>query len=293
MGQTLRWTMSRGTIWDRNRVYVCAYSTREPGTRIFRWTGKWDNYYVPSITAGICSVRLSDPEILTVGIDGLSYSASPSGQQSVLIDSGPEGPNHRGVLRTARAVGSDVYAAGMGRQVYRRDASRTWHRADEGLVEPIGTASAVGIEAIDGFLHGELYAAGRDGEMWMQRSGWTPIDSPTNASLLALLCGPDGLVYVGGQVGTLLVGRSESWRVTEHKVTEDHFWDLCWFDGLWLSTTKGLFRLVKDELQPVDMGLQPKPSTRYLDAHDGVLWSFGSNDLAFFDGATWRHVPLP
>jgi hypothetical protein len=295
MSENYTWTMSRGTIFEHNRVYILGYSGREPGTRVFRWTGKWDNYHVPCTTGGICSVRGPHPEILTMCLDGVIHSAGPNGFSTEFVDRTSEGPIHRGVLREIRAVGPDVFVVGLGRQVYRRRRAGVWERWDQGVVDPLGSDRVVGFESIDGFGGVELYAVGLAGEIWFHDGkGWSQVNSPTNVVLEKVTCSPDGRAYIGGQLGILIRGRGDAWEIVEHEATEETFWDMAWFDGrLWLSTTEALFTLHGDELKEVDMGLKVKPSCRYLDAADGALWSFGSKNLVYFDRTTWNEVPLP
>ncbi len=292
MTQTLHWTLSRVAVFDKNRVYVLAYSKREPGTRVFRWTGKWDNYYVQAVSAGICAVRGAPPEILTLCADGSVHRAAPDGQ--AYEDLVEEKPSKHGLLRDIRPIGDSVYATGFGRQVYVRNA-RTWQRCDQGVAEPPTADSLSGFESIDGFGEEEIYAVGNQGEIWCRRQGtWQRSQSPTNVILENVLCAPDGMVYISGQLGIVMRGRADRWELIEHELTEDTFWDMAWFaDRLWLSTTKALYTLQGSKLEKVDTGLPSGQTFRYLDANQECLWSSGERHLATFDGTTWTQIPGP
>jgi hypothetical protein len=294
MTQALSWTLSRGTVYDKHRVYFLAYSNREPGTRVFRWTGKWDNYYVPGVAVGICSLKTPQPEILTLCADGMIHSAGPKGQLITHIDESKEGPTRRGGLRNIKIIGQHVYVAGMGRQVYCR-MSETWHRCDSGVVESLGCNEVSGFQSIDGFSEKEIYAVGYGGEIWLfDGSKWQLLASPTNLILENVLCAPDGVVYVSGQLGSLIRGRQYSWEVVEHDITEDNFWDMVWFNGcLWLSTIYSIFTFKDNIIKEEDMGFGHKVSCRYLNADNEVLWSFGSQDLGMYDGNSWIKIPHP
>lgn len=293
MNQTLQWTLSRVAVFDKNRVYVLAYSNREPGTRVFRWTGKWDNYYVLGVSAGICAVRTSPPEILTLCADGRVQRAAPDGQSyENLVD---EIPSKHGLLRDIRHIGDSIYATGFGRQVYVRSAQRTWQRCDQGVVEDPKAESLSGFESIDGFDENEIYAVGNQGEIWCRRERrWQKIESLTNVILENVLCAPDGMVYASGQLGILLRGRLNRWEIIEHELTEDTFWDMTWFDNrLWLSTTQALYSFANDKLERIDTGLCAGQTFRYLDATQDCLWSSGERHLAAFDGRAWTLIPSP
>lgn len=292
MTQTLDWTLSRVAVFDESRVYVLAYSKREPGTRVFRWTGKWDNYYVRAISAGLCAVRGAAPEILTLCADGSVHRAAPDGQ--AYEEMGEEKPSKHGLLRDIRPIGGSVYATGFGRQVYVRK-DRVWQRCDQGVVEDPAADRLNGFESIDGFGEDEIYAVGHQGEIWCRRHGaWQRSESPTDSILENVLCAPDGAVYVSGQSGIVLQGRADHWERIEHQLTEETFWDMAWFDDrLWLSTTNALYTLQGGKLERVETGLPGDQTFRYLDANAQCLWSSGERHLAAFDGAHWTRIPGP
>ncbi|MDR6674721.1 hypothetical protein [Xanthomonas sp. 1678] len=292
MTQTLDWTLSRVAVFDESRVYVLAYSKREPGTRVFRWTGKWDNFYVRAISAGICAVRGAAPEILTLCADGSVHRAAPDGQ--AYEETGEEKPSKHGLLRDIRPIGGSVYATGFGRQVYVRK-DRAWQRCDEGVVEDPAADRLNGFESIDGFDEDEIYAVGHQGEIWCCRHGvWQQRESPTDSILENVLCASDGAVYISGQSGIVMRGRADRWERIEHELTEETFWDMAWFgDRLWLSTTNALYTLQGDKLERVETGLPGDQTFRYLDANAQCLWSSGERHLAAFDGAHWTRIPGP
>ncbi|MBN6152691.1 hypothetical protein JR065_20370 [Xanthomonas sp. AmX2] len=292
MTQTSDWTLSRVAVFDKRRVYVLAYSKREPGTRVFRWTGTWDNYYVQAVSAGICAVRGASPEILTLCADGGVHRAAPDGQAyEAMVE---EKPSKHGLLRDIRPIGASVYATGVGRQVYVRK-DRLWQRCDQGVVEDPAAGSLSGFESIDGFGEDEIYAAGYQGEIWCRRHGaWQRSERPTHSILENVLCAPDGVVYLSGQSGIVVRGRGERWELVAHGLTEETFWDMAWFnDRLWLSTTNALYTLHGGTLEKVDTGLPGDQTFRYLDANEQCLWSSGERHLAASDGAHWTRIPGP
>jgi hypothetical protein len=192
------------------------------------------------------------------------------------------------MIRHARVVDGYVYACGMKRQVYRRvneedwvDVSAPFPKQDE----------KVGFEALDGFAANEIYAVGWSGEIWQfDGQKWIDRASPTNVILTAVCCAGDGVVYVAGQQGVMLRGRNEEWELIdwENDVNAD-LWDLCWFNNkLYVATAMALYTLEENSLAAVDFGDVGALTCFSLTTADGVLWSIGKDDVASFDGTTWR-----
>ena len=48
-----------------------------------------------------------------------------------------------------------------------------------------------------------------------------------------------------------------------------------------------------NDLSEVDTKLEPPVDAYHLDSRKGILWSFGEEDLAFFDGNTWTRIIHP
>lgn len=288
------WTLSRGVVFSADRFYVLAYSRREPGTRVFRWTGKWDNYYVPCKTAGICAIRYPQPEIVTLCLDGTVHSAGPNGFLTDVIGKGLDDPSRRGALRCISAVNNEVYAAGLGRQVFKRISTRRWIRFDEKIVEPIGSEEIGGFESIDGYSTNEVYAVGMNGQFYFYDGvAWAQVNGLTNLALEKVLCAPNGSVYAAGQLGIIIKGRGPQWEIIDQDIIDDTVWDLAWFrDKLWLSTVNSLYVTEDDAIENVVLG-ESNSSFRYLAGDEEVLWSIGSRDLFLNKNGVWNAVPTP
>jgi len=204
-----------------------------------------------------------------------------------------ESPARRGELREIRAVaGESVYAVGIGRQVYQRVGTDRWTCIDQAIRPQGDEVMTTNFESIDGFGRDELYAVGWEGEIWWyDGQSWRSVDSPTNLALYKVRCGGDGFVYACGQAGTILRGRRDSWEALQHDAHKHDFWGLAWFnDRLYLSSTTFVYELVDGEPSRVDYGDDPLLSCYHLDAADGILLSTGAEDLATFDGTTWKSV---
>ena len=51
-----------------------------------------------------------------------------------------------------------------------------------------------------------------------------------------------------------------------------------------------VYRLKKEELEPVDFGKDPPKSCYQLSAAKGVMWSNGEYDIMSFDGKKWTRI---
>jgi len=208
------------------------------------------------------------------------------------IETKDSSPKNRGPLRGIRRIGESVYAVGMDRQVYRRDALGRWSCIDQWARKQKQEDSVTGFEAIDGFDENEIYAVGWDGEIWLYDGAkWSQKNSPTNLVLVHVCCGPDGNVYACGRVGTLLRGRGDKWDIIRHESITDDIWNLAWYDNhLYFSTMSGVYMLEGDEVRVVGLGDLGAETFFHLSAADGVLWSIGAKDVLAFDGESWVRI---
>lgn len=67
---TQQLALGRVVVYDSGRVYVVGQAQAEAGARVFRWTGKWDNYAVRFRAGMSAAVRGEVPEIVTVSAWG-------------------------------------------------------------------------------------------------------------------------------------------------------------------------------------------------------------------------------
>ncbi len=157
---------------------------------------------------------------------------------------------------------------------------------------PPARGENAGFEDICGFGGEEIYAVGWNGEIWQWNgTRWANYASPTNLILTGACCGGDGKVYVCGQNGTLIRGRSDTWELIEFENVTEDFWDVCWFKGrLYVSSMTMLFIVTNGELLPVDFGADSPATYGRLTEAENVLWSIGSADVFSFDGTAWARV---
>ena len=191
------------------------------------------------------------------------------------------------MIRRANTISGYVYACGMGRQVYVREAANRWVQMNAAAPRQDERA---GFEAIDGFTRNEIYAVGWQGEIWhFDGTAWTNHSGLTNLILTSVCCAEDGVVYVVGQHGLIIKGRYGAWQIAQiDSDIEDDFWDVHWFKGkLYLTTMTGLYVLEETHLDEIDVDDILNTSFYRLSSAEGILWSVGSSDVLSFDGRQW------
>ncbi|MFY2561267.1 hypothetical protein ACN469_26945 [Corallococcus terminator] len=233
-------------------------------------------------STAIAVARRPSEKMVVVGEDGEVVTYVGGKSKNETLKPAPA------MIRNAREIAGWVYACGMKRQVYKRIGDAKWVAMN---APPAAAAEKAGFEAIDGTSETDLYAAGWGGEVWRyDGKSWSPCESPTRVILSAVCCAPDGTVYVAGQQGVLLRGRGSSFAVVPwaEAVTSD-LWDLCWFRGkLYVATLSALYTLEGNRLVEVDFGEAGTPTCYGLATAEEVLWSIGRDDVASFDGTTWK-----
>jgi hypothetical protein len=236
---------------------------------------------------------ISRPQRIAVGIGetGIYFCSSNGKMEESKIDTSPDGPSGRGPLTDLRVIGDTFYAVGMSRQVYRFvPKTRTWERADTGVVLPLGDLTVRGFNAIDGVPGGDLVAVGYEGEIWRCRKGvWTAMTSPTRKVLTQVIAVAANQWYAIGQGGTFLRGDGETWERINHGSTSADLWGLAWYgNAVYVVSYRVLFRFdpVHRQLDPVAHDLGATWRWQHLHVNDGVLWTFGVKHVA------WTEDPL-
>jgi hypothetical protein len=199
-----------------------------------------------------------------------------------------------GSLNRIRQIGSELYICGYAGQIYRR-AKRAWEHFDDGVLEHDVNAMSVDLQDIDGIDSASIYAVGTGGSAYhFDGKRWDRLDSPTNLHLLRVRCVSNDEVFICGSKGTLFRITQSGWEDLSDDEVLDDFWGIEYFNGqLYVAHAGGLMTWDGSGLRPVDMGTTKSVTTHHLHARDGVLWSFGIDDLFFFDGAKWTEVICP
>jgi hypothetical protein len=209
------------------------------------------------------------------------------------------GPQRNGRLTALRAIGNDLYVAGMARQVYRRRmAGGLWERADSGVLntsfDPQG--GITGFLTIDG-CDDEIWAAGFSRELWFRppTAGWRRIPNPGDRNIRSMRVAPSGELAACGQRGLLMRGRQQVWQVVEQRFHGSDLYQIEFFAGaVFVATGAGIFRL--DSWPRSDRAsLVPEGDGPYvvLSAGRGALWAFAPGRAAVtIDGCRWQSLDL-
>lgn len=284
-------TFSECTVIRRDLVFITAQiaDLNQQGighTKVIRWkNGAFAHFMIDWTTTAITS--FSNPlALFCMGLDGDIHLFHAGTKSREVIT----GPGDIGPLRDMRVIDGANYVAGMQRQVYRRSASGSW----QFLSAPILNKGGIkGFNSIDGYSSDEIYAVGLDGEIWFfNGSQWRPIDSPTSVSLQRIHCCPSGRAYIVGQAGVVIVGRGDQWAPLDLGDFRDDLWGVETLnDEVFVASSKAVFKLVDESLELASIGSDGIGSASFLAADDGVLWSVGSQHLAFtIDGKHWTPV---
>jgi hypothetical protein len=247
-----------------------------------------------------CRAVVPEDEIVVLGLEGQVYRFARGQWSEEPTFAEKTRPDKFGPLLDIRAIGGQAFAAGYGRQVYRRLGPNRWEIVDHTIPgEKAGQRNPVSaFESIDGFDQSDLYAAGTKGQIWhFDGHRWKALASPTNVHLMALICASDGFAYACGQMGILLRGREAHWEVIHVESGMGHLWDICEFHGRIFCVSYGiLFEWQNGELEPVPFpdydSLQGGIPMSFfkLAVCEDCLWSIGEKDVITFDGREWTRV---
>lgn len=239
-----------------------------------------------------------------------------------------KGAKGYGYVTKIRTIGSGLYVCGDSRQVYRYAPPGPGSKAgkkgkfvhfDAGMLQspmpdpPAETGHVRRDEAayqewldkdesaafwdIGGPDESDIYAVGAqtwhfDGQQWRQ------LKLPTDEVMLVILVISKDEIVIGGRNGSLLRGNARTGFRDVSRVEDNQtITGLAVFEGrLFIASNLGLFVWDLDEgkIQPYKTDLQPELTDAHeLEAKDGVLWSFGFKDLAWFDGKKWTRIQHP
>ena len=268
-------------------------------TIVYVWIGdEWGDFNSPKAVTSMCWPQGDGAEIYALTAGGSIITILEEGEETSQLDDGAEGPNDLVIMKEMRLIGDYYFAVGMARHAYRAKNPRgKWKAIDKSCFVPRANRnSVVGFTGINGFNPQECYAVGYAGEIWrFDGSRWNQEHSPTNVLLTKLACDPQsGMVWIVGLVGTVIVGRHGQWRILEQTTTSSDFWGVEVFGGsVYLSSDDGVFVVEKDEIVRLHID-KSKPTTSFLSANGGELWSVGDKDIfQSVDGRQWNRVPVP
>jgi hypothetical protein len=224
-----------------------------------------------------------------------------------------------GYVNRIQVVGTKLYVCGMNRQVYRFDwngkdlakgqwsdiagAMRQSHFAEppdddgEAFDQWLDDSDSIDFVDIAGSSENDIYAVGDqtwhyDGQQWIQ------LAMPSEESLAAIKVLDEKRVVMVGHNGSLMIGNAQN-GFTDYSSIDNNqnFIGVEWYkDKLFLASNLGLFTydLTEKKIKRCATNLNPDlQDAHMLEAKDGILWSFGFKDIAFFDGKEWTRVDHP
>lgn len=203
------------------------------------------------------------------------------------------GKNRYGYVHQIREIAGELYICGMGRQVYK-NLERSWVSIAQRILAPIDSVE-YNFKSIDGTSSTDIYAVGWKGEIFhYDGKDWKQCSSPTNINLNAVKCVDPNTVYICGRNGILLKGSMDAWSVYAAEDFEEDLWGLDVFDGKpYIAYRNGIAMFDGNSIIPVDTKLKPEPDSGVLQSNGDELWSFGNNDLCYFNGESWERVICP
>lgn len=283
-----------GFVRSAQCVYVSAklnaYSD-EAFSRVYAVEkGDWEVF---EVEASVKSVCYHEPtrQLFCLGKEGVVVASDPSGERPESI---PDAAR-LGFLNQIKSIAGGLYVCGYGGQIYMRSAGGVWLHHDRGVLESTITAASVDLQDIDGHAADDLYAVGTGGAMFhFDGQRWARVDSPTNRHLLRVLVVAPDEVYVSGSGGTLLVGARGRWQDISHPNPALDFWGMAHYRGdLYLAYATGLVRRRNGVFENVKPAADRTLTHHRLHANDGVLWSFGLDDVFWYDGEHWHEEICP
>jgi hypothetical protein len=213
-----------------------------------------------------------------------------------------------GYVHAIRQIGGDLYVAGSGGQVYRRNGGQ-WTPMAESLLKPaVAPASVLDAVAmdiggkefadIDGVSSSDLYVVGGNGEIFhYDGADWTECDGDTPRPLNCVRAVSASEVWACGFGGALLRGNARTGFSSVGSCSEVLIFSSLGILGgrVYLASNKGIFSLSDDGIiRRVKTGLKPEvEDANVIDIKDGVLWSFGYKDIVHFDGSGWHRLVHP
>jgi hypothetical protein len=288
-----------GHVVNRDAILIAgqlnAYPEADFSRLVFLFNGEWLHRDVDGDTIRSVTFNPVTERCYFMGRNGTIISAGNGQPFNELNMTGTFREEHisdvetYGELFRIRSICGSVYACGQSSQVYRLQ-SGVWAHFDQGILREDGET----LEDIDGTAPDDIYAVGLLGTIaHYDGKGWTLLDSPTNHHFSNVRCVSKNEVYLCGNNGTLFRGRRDNWQFIGSPDVNSTFWGMDIFLGeLYLAHHQGIVKYDGRNLIPISIGGGERTFHR-LHSNDGLLVSFGEDDILSFDGITWKEIIFP
>jgi hypothetical protein len=255
---------------------------------------EWGYFDVETVAVSVCVILKPRRRYFALGRDGVVWSLESGGEPLLerIADAGT-GRKKYGYLTQIREIRGEVYACGDSGQVYHRGTAG-WVHMDDGILEQATKEEPNCHNGIDGTGPNDIYVVGEYGRIFHYNGKkWSDVSFETNCHLERVRCVRKDDVYVCGANGTLFKGNRRGWQLIDTD-TEDYIWDLEMFQGkLYLAVEDRLMVYDGKRINGVETRLEPDVDAHRLSSRNGVLWSFGENHMAYFEGTKWTRVIHP
>ncbi|MEY0596034.1 hypothetical protein AB7309_22380 [Providencia manganoxydans] len=274
-------------LWDSEipTLFLCIYlDTPNDPIDYARWVD------LDKSKVGVCLKPLEQGLLASRGYDGKTdcMGSGTGWKLEKIMEGGFANPQN------IKCIDGYAYYVGSSRKIYKRVDIGKWERIQNGI--PGGkTNSDMGFRDLDGFSEQDMYAVGGEGDVWHYNGEmWIPCGFPSNEQLSAVLCAPDGYVYIGGEGGSLWRGREFQWEKLYHGGSTILLNQLRWFEGkVWACDD---YRLQcwdgNDMVRPMD-GDKNVIASGHMDVRDGILVVADSYNVDLYDGTSWHKIVRP
>lgn len=201
----------------------------------------------------------------------------------------------KSLISNVKIISGTLYTVSSWRVVRRRDGINKWVILDNGLpdVTKIDEDTAEGFSVIDGFSEDDIYAAGLEADIWRwDGKVWKQLDIPTNANICGVCCGGDGMVYLSTNVGTILVGRKNKWKIIKHEL-DATFRNMVWFkDRVYMAKGQTIYEIKDGKFKESELNKhKDRPvDCSFIDANDEVMLIGSKLEIATFDGEKFTTI---
>ena len=202
-----------------------------------------------------------------------------------------------GVVNQVVRIGQSIYTVGGPRRLHKRLGVGQWQDLSKNVPWPKDVATpGNGLKYMwrdaSGFSESDIYVAGGEGDvMRFDGQKFSKVAFPSNELLHNVHCAGDGRVYIGGNMGSLYVGRENTWKKLAGGDFSVPWKDIAWFAGkLWCGSDYGLWTLEGDKLVRAQVPADVQLTSGVIDiSPDGKhMLTAGPDGASLFDGKNWQ-----